>query len=64
MDPEIARNLLRDLAARTLVAAYVEEDGGRSLIKVDPATGVAATERGAHRGGARGAAVARRRLGR
>ena len=44
MDPEIARNLLRDLAARTLVAAYVEEDGGRSLIKVDPATGVAATE--------------------
>lgn len=44
MDPHIARSLLRDLAARTLVAAYVERDGGRSLTKIDPATGVAATE--------------------
>ena len=44
MDPHIARSLLRDLAARTLVAAYVEKDGGRSLTKIDPATGAAATE--------------------
>ena len=39
MDHESARALLHDLAARTLVAAYIEEDGGRSLAKVDPVTG-------------------------
>jgi catechol 2,3-dioxygenase-like lactoylglutathione lyase family enzyme len=39
MDHETARALLHDLAARTLIAAYVEEDGGRSLTKVDPITG-------------------------
>ena len=42
MDHETARTLLHDLAARTLVAAYVEEDGGRSLSKVDPITAEAA----------------------
>lgn len=39
MDHESARALLHDLAARTLLAAYIEEDGGRSLTKVDPVTG-------------------------
>ena len=39
MDHETARALLHDLAARTLIAAYVEEDGGRALTKVDPITG-------------------------
>lgn len=42
MDHETARALLHDLAARTLIAAYVEEDGGRALTKVDPITGQAA----------------------
>lgn len=39
MDHETARALLHDLAARTLVAAYVEEPDGRTLTKVDPITG-------------------------